>query len=1366
MNHSGLRVILIFGLPCQGGRSVEGEGKRINAMKSKRRKTLGIILIVFAILIIVGLFTVPKLIDLNRYTPLIVEKMEEALGGKVRVGHISWGIADGIWLEADGFSMVDASAFPGDVRLTRVHTDVSILPLLTKKVVVSRLVVEGPEVKLRFKHDTTVEEPQKDSLTLSAPMETETWAGDKDQPAASSPKTSDTKEINVDTADAAPGGVHLPVRIEIDQLSVEIRRLEIEDAVSVHGQTMVHIFNDVDLTATHVVPGEKMAFNVSLHDEAASGIGKLDAEGTFSGLTDTFTLKNPNLKVKAEIRAMHADAFKPYLVDSPLGKNIDGIVSMELNYESDLSKIHRLEGEIDLGDLTYTDFSIWDAPLPGQKTTLAFRGTLDPQEITVEKMALKLGGLSLIARADVRAWEKAPVIKNAQFSFELPLTEVKPLVPWKLLGKNAGIIRSILEGGGNITAHKGRLPEIALSDFSPKIKDMLSGIEMEAQIVGVSVKLSPEIPKLENINGTIHLGSGTAQVTGLRARLASTDLPEVSAKITNLQENPKIDARIKGRLNATVISQEAFGKKLRELGLEKLTGEADVDMAVELESDRPGDFQAQGSIGLKDMLVKTVFSPALLYGFNADIAITPDVAHISKLSSTVALKREATSPEEQFSLDVQGNIDDWSQKPAVTLTGFRTSPVSLSLLAMMVPWEKLDASATTIKEILVAGGTLTIEDLALPKVDLSEPPKVPAELLPRVKLAARLEDLTVPGFKTLPGIEGITGRVTLENDTLVAEKLGARLGPLSLPTFNVRASNIAGHPKVALRAEGPIQVASTGDLEIQKLLMAHGLKSLTGSGFIDMRADFDQAAPKSWTASGSLVLNGIRAETHPAAVVMENLKGSLKFSRDKTMDVTAEDITALINKATVQFSGKALDIGTPKMLVTAKAYAKQLDLADLGALLPPFHDHNLGGMLDMNLSVYVPYEVSTKSQLNGTLTTHNAGFRLTASGLSIEKANTTMELSGQSVDIKTLTMQVNDQQVTVSGRISNPVEPKSELLVHSPNLNLDRLLPEDKGGKPGSKPPNSDASEQKKEPVSKEKAGAPELPSIMRKLTADIQVSADQGRYQRIQFQKLNLTLHYARGVVESYDFNFGTENGQVKTKGSADLRDLNQIAFTVEPDINALDLGRVASVHEMEKLPVNGPMSLKGRLQGRIGSTKDLLGSLDGHLNADMGPGRLKNVGILGTLLGKIFSMANLQSIFSGRILQDLSGEGISFNTINAQTSFAKGTLNLNSLHLQSDAMDVNSQGTIDLVNKRIKTTAHLEPLATVGKALDFIPIVGKAAGDLITIRIDVEGPLDDPKIRTSQIKQVGKAVKSVGKGTGDFLKGIGKGIKGVFEK
>ncbi|MCK5203081.1 MAG: hypothetical protein KAR15_04380, partial [Desulfobacterales bacterium] len=339
--------------------------------------------------------------------------------------------------------------------------------------------------------------------------------------------------------------------------------------------------------------------------------------------------------------------------------------------------------------------------------------------------------------------------------------------------------------------------------------------------------------------------------------------------------------------------------------MEKLAGAADVDLTITLDLARPEDFQIQGNVGLRDMLVKTAYSPALLQGLNADIAITPDVVDLSRLSSKVVLKTDASSPNEQFTLELKGRIDDWRRKPAITIHGLKTSPIFLPLLASMVPWDKLDQSAKLVKEIFVSGGTLTIEDLALPKIDLSKPPKDPAKLLPKVKLVAVFDDITVPSIiKTLPKIEGITGSLNLENDTLVADKVSAKVGPLSLPTINAHAKNLSGHPKVTLSAKGPLQVAATSNVEVKKLLKKYGFKSLTGSAVVDIQAEFDQAKPKSWTSNGSLVFKGIRAESHPVAVVMDNLNGSVKFNRTQTMDVTVEDVKTMINKAPVQLSGK------------------------------------------------------------------------------------------------------------------------------------------------------------------------------------------------------------------------------------------------------------------------------------------------------------------------------------------------------------------------------------------------------------------------------------------------------------------------------
>jgi uncharacterized protein involved in outer membrane biogenesis len=1064
-------------------------------------KKIGIILSILTIIVILTILIVPRFIDLNRYNDLIVTKVQNAVGGKVNLGHLSWGVSNGIWLEADGLSITDASAFPGDVRLSRIYTKISIPALFSKTILANELQLVGTEVNLRIESGAGGE-----AIPVSQDVETKS---EDSRPGELPGEESVAKPVDSPEDSTKQAGLQLPVKIEIKQLSVKVERLELNDALTLPGQTQMHVFRDVDFAATHIVAGEEMAFNFVVHDTVTSGWGKLKGQGSFSGLTESYTLENPSLKLKAALTALHADAIKPYLKNTSLKNQIDGSLSLDINYEGDLITNHRAHGAIDLSRMMYTNPSLFEAAVPaGQKTMLTYRMKLNPHDIDIEKLTLMLGRFSMEASADVHNWTTEPVIKNARFSSDVSLPDLIPLVPWKKMG-------------------------------------------------------------------------GFAQL---------------------------------------------------------------------------------------------------------------------------------------------------------------------------------------VRETFLAGGKLTLANLALPDIKLSRLPEDPQNLLSKVRLTASFEDITVPSLKTLPKIEAISGRLNLENDILTADKLHAVVGPLSLPAVSIHATNISGNPKVGLIAKGPLKVAATSDALIEKLLLKYGLKSLTGSADIDMRADFDQRKPEGWVASGSLMIDGVRAETYPEAVVMENLKGKVNFSRQKTMTITAEDITAQINQAPVRLSGKLIDVGSPKMLVSARAYAKKLELTHLAKLLPALKVMKLGGILDMDLDMHVPYADPRKSRLNGSLTAKNLRFKLAANDLIVEKGNTEIILKGKSATIKSMTVRVNDQKLAVSGKLSNPVKPRAKLLITSPDLNFDRLLPRETVEKPAPKRSKKKRVKDHKKPAPASKAGKAELPAFARKLTAVIQVTADQGRFKGIQFQNLTLDLRYKHGVIKNYNLNFGVDKGTVTTKGSADLRDLDRITFAVEPDVKALQLNAVVPILGFEKSPISGPLALNGRIRGRTGSTKTLLKSLAGKLNAAMGPGELNEIGPIGEMFAKLFSLAKVQNLLFGRLGNDLKTEGVPYHMLTARTSFGKGVMHLKQAKLQSDAITATSRGSIDLVNQKLDINAHLKPLATVDKALDFIPLIGKAAQNITEIRIDIKGSLADPKIHAAPIEKLGHTVEDEAKESGDLLEGVGKELKKIF--
>ncbi len=443
---------------------------------------------------------------------------------------------------------------------------------------------------------------------------------------------------------------------------------------------------------------------------------------------------------------------------------------------------------------------------------------------------------------------------------------------------------------------------------------------------------------------------------------------------------------------------------------------------------------------------------------------------------------------------------------------------------------------------------------------------------------------------------------------------------------------------------------------------------------------------------------------------------------------------------------------------------KGLDLAQLAELVPALKKINVQGVLDMDVDVHVPYSAPAGSRLKGTVSARNAGFQLASPGLVIARGDLDLALSGNTATIKKMSMAVNEQQLSVSGRLSNPVEPDIKLMLTAPDLDIDRLLPPDKAAKPVSAASNDKQTQGVNKPATASKTGKAELPPLARKLSADVQLQADRAQYKGMHFEKLNMDLLYQQGLLKSFDLNAGMEKGQFATKGSADLRDLQHISFTLDPDISALPLAAIAPALGVDSLPLSGPLTLKGQLRGTTGSSGALLAGLAGKLDISLGPGNLNKVGKIGDFFAKLFSIDKIGALFSGRLFRDFSSRGIYFENITAQPVFDQGMLNIGNLHFGSDVMTVDAQGTLDMIDEKLKMQALLVPLATVDDALSYVPLVGHALEDVSKVRIDVDGPLDDPRIHTEEVREIGKGIETEVEQPGTILKGVGKGLEKVF--
>ena len=1227
-------------------------------MKFFNRK-LGIVLGAIAALIVAAVIIIPKLIDLNRYNRLITQQLEKSLGGKVRLGHISWSLAKDLHIEADGFSISNSPTFPLDLELSRIYAEVSPIPLLSKKIVIEELLLEGAVANIKL------------------------------QPKSPAPDKMEEKEKPVSVPAEAPAP--LPVEILIEKLNFIAGQVSIEDSLTIPEQKTSRTFKDIEIQATNLIPGEEIQFQISLRDDSKPSLGTLTAQGTFSGLTKDLTIDDPNIKLDATLSAASVDAVKPFIKNNELGQRMGGNISLTASYNGDFGEQFRVDGVLNLNDFKYQDPSDPQRALVDAEKKITYGLNFSPDRLSIEKLVLALGNLSISAQANMDNWRAKPVIQNATITADLPLKEIEPIIPWKLIGKNTGPIRDLLQQGGKIIIEGATLPDIDFGNLHENFLTLLPEVKVNARVSGISGQIMPEYPKVKDVQGIIKLENEILQIEDLWGTVGSASLPKIQATITELLEKPNIDATLKGSLVVAKVTDATVKKFLNGIGINKLDGKADMDVALKLATAHPEKFDLQGKIALQQVNFKSRLNPASVKGLNADAIITPDGLDISSLSTDVVIPADKQSKGGSFKLEFNGKLDKWRTHPTLNISNVKTSPILLASLSPAVPWDMLGENADKIKSILMAGGSISIERMVIPKIDLKLPPKKLDTFLSGINGEIGVKDVAVTIGPYMPKIEGITGKMSLHRGVFDAKDLTLRLRAATLPNLTMRVTNITKKPKITAKLKGTVQLGKVTQPNFKKLLERHGLKNLSGEGDISLSAEYDHATPSQWKADGTLVFKGIDVETHPEGIKMEGLKGSVTFSRKKIMVVTIKQLEAKVSNAPIRLEGKVTSGGKSALVIDGKAYANRVDLSNFIALAPYLQDLDLKGMLDMDVDVHYTAANPAETRLTGKMKTEGLGIHLADPDMTLKDGNSDIEFMGNGIKLNKLAFLMNDHSFSAEGQITDPKQPNIQLYVKTDELDIDRFLPapskKEKGSSEAAPEPQKQTAENKSEsPTHKQKVDTKKLPTFARNLTAKLQIDAGKCRIRGQAFQNVKLQADYQNGVLSQYILDSEYGGGLIKANGSADLRNLNKVAFSIDPSIKNVPMASIGTFIEGYKPSIEGPFSVSGTLKGTTGSAMDLIASLQGNLKAETGPGRLTTVGPGGRLLSTILSFLNIQGVIPSILDSDYSREGIAFQLMEASAAFDKGNVNIDNYRFTSSGLNMVSRGSINFVNQQLK--------------------------------------------------------------------------------
>ena len=117
---------------------------------SSRRKVALTVLVLAAILIVLAVIVVPRLIDVDRYRPQVIARLEQATGRNVQIGRLTLALLPVLSIRVDNFALDNPAGFPAGqfLEIRRLYAGLDGRALLHRQIAFRSLKLEDPVVSL------------------------------------------------------------------------------------------------------------------------------------------------------------------------------------------------------------------------------------------------------------------------------------------------------------------------------------------------------------------------------------------------------------------------------------------------------------------------------------------------------------------------------------------------------------------------------------------------------------------------------------------------------------------------------------------------------------------------------------------------------------------------------------------------------------------------------------------------------------------------------------------------------------------------------------------------------------------------------------------------------------------------------------------------------------------------------------------------------------------------------------------------------------------------------------------------------------------------------------------------------------------
>lgn len=441
----------------------------------------------------------------------------------------------------------------------------------------------------------------------------------------------------------------------------------------------------------------------------------------------------------------------------------------------------------------------------------------------------------------------------------------------------------------------------------------------------------------------------------------------------------------------------------------------------------------------------------------------------------------------------------------------------------------------------------------------------------------------------------------------------------------------------------------SNDMELADLLKVLGaenypeLRKVKGTGKIDLQAHVqgEFSEKKSPQVRGQMAFTNLELNSPTLPEKITDLSGKARFSNDR---VTIENMTALLGKTPIEFSGATLDMRNSHFGLNMKT---DLELSEVKKFVALPQGMNMSGRMQVAMQANGFLTQPRKAIYNGKIKLSRGSFKSSELSVPLTDIAGEFNFADENVQIANLTLRAGKSSATMTGKIFDPVNHRTGVLnFTSPMVDLDELFPK------------SDSQTPKKLSATQENIQLP-----FDKLDSDVHI--EKLITNDVALTDVRAKVSIRNNVLTIKNVRLNLYSGKLTGNVRGDFNDPSGLGYDVQLKCSGVDVNDFATVSVPMKDTFFGKMDLEMNASGKGTSIDAIKKNIVADGRAVVSDGKIANLHLLNSLA----NFLNLPSF-----------ENVNFKTLNNSFKLKNEKLSFDEMKLNVLGNDISLGGFMGL--------------------------------------------------------------------------------------